>query len=94
MRYNYRGSGSCLTNTQVLLWSSLSLLPPQSTYYMEGDTGHKVFHTQFGELHSTSYLNLWGQLPPPPWQAVLQSTSATADTIPSTGVPMDSTEPK
>ena len=63
MRYNYRGSGSCLTNTQVLLWSSLSLPPPQSTYYMEGDTGHKVFHTQFGELHSTSYLNLWSASP-------------------------------
>ena len=93
MRYNYRGSGSCLTNTQVLLWSSLSLPPPQSTYYMEGDTGHKVFHTHFGELHSTSYLNLWSALSSS-WQAVLQSTSAMADTIPSTGVPMDSTEPK
>ena len=23
----------------------------QSTYYMEGDTGHRVFDTQFGELH-------------------------------------------
>ena len=22
----------------------------QSTYYMEGDTGHRVFDTQFGEL--------------------------------------------
>ena len=24
-------------------------IPPQSTYYMEGNTGHQVFQTQFGE---------------------------------------------
>jgi hypothetical protein len=34
------GGGSILT----------SFVPLQSTYYMEGNTGHKVFHTQFGEL--------------------------------------------
>lgn len=32
-------------------WSYLlCLLHPQSTYYMEGDTGHTVFQTQFGKI--------------------------------------------
>ena len=27
----------------------------ESTYYMEGDTGHRVFDTQFGRLHNNEY---------------------------------------
>ena len=27
----------------------LDVIYPQSTYYMEGDTGHPVFQTQFGK---------------------------------------------
>ena len=37
---------------------------PQSTYYMEGDTGHRVFHTQFGRLLN-GLLSLYS-LPPSP----------------------------
>ncbi len=36
--------------------SSLSHFPKlQSTYYSEGNTGHKVFHTHFGEYCSSVY---------------------------------------
>lgn len=33
------------------IWSlkHLVVINPQSTYYMEGDTGHPVFQTQFGK---------------------------------------------
>lgn len=30
--------------------AKLSLLQTQSTYYMEGNTGHAVFQTQFGRV--------------------------------------------
>ena len=36
--------------TSLLLLCHVHVRLAQSTYYMEGDTGHKVFDTQFGKI--------------------------------------------
>ena len=48
--FTYTGIGTNSTcMKEVLSYFHIPVFP-QSTYYLEGNTGHKVFQTQFGKI--------------------------------------------